>query len=164
MYEDRNAVSGISGTPVKPKFPDEVRALLEERASSARRATENFRDPYTPRQASAQFHTLGRPISPIESSRSGWTYQNQPEGSKLNERDITFSCPSNKRTTAQRQRCGVSGATGAKSTRQVLGNGARTNNLITRQWDPMFLLMDCLGPASGAGRKEGGADIVGAHL
>src|SRR5206468_11778061 len=48
--------------------------------------------------------------------------------------------------------------------RQVLGNGARTSNWITRSWDPMFLLTDCLGPASAAGRKEGGADIVGAHL
>ena len=50
------------------------------------------------------------------------------------------------------------------TTRQVLGNGARTGNRIRRSWDPMFLLTDCLGPASGAGRKEEGADIVGAHL
>jgi len=29
LYEDRDAIAGISGTPVKPKFPDEVRAFLE---------------------------------------------------------------------------------------------------------------------------------------
>ncbi len=72
-------------TPVKPKFPDRVIGHCWKASIKCLQATENFRDPYTLGQAPAQFHTRGRPISPIESSHSGWTSQNQPEGSKLAE-------------------------------------------------------------------------------
>ena len=43
MYEHRDAIGGISVTPVKPRLPDQVRSLLEGRASSGQRAAENLR-------------------------------------------------------------------------------------------------------------------------